>query len=73
MASQLAIFPRNLPDSGRRLSLGAKEGPQGLLLKALGWGWGSLKERPPGSLTSDLNMLELPREETQPKEGGRPA
>lgn len=48
----MAIFPRNLPGSGRRLSLGAKEGPQGLLLEALGWGWGSLKERPPGSLTS---------------------
>ena len=40
-ASQLAIFPRDLPDPGRRLSLGAKEGP-GLLLQALGWGGGSL-------------------------------
>ena len=46
-ASQLAIFPRNLPDPGRRLSLGAKEGPG--LLEALDWGWGSLKERPSGA------------------------
>lgn len=43
-------FPES-PDSGRRLSLGAKEGPQASL-EALGWGWGSSKERPPGSSTS---------------------
>ena len=59
MASQLAIFPRNLPDSGRRLSLGAKEGPQGLLLKALGWGWGARELGPQILILCSLSLETL--------------